>query len=137
MQLMPRTVAFIDGPKRRSRTLHDPAVSLDLGQRYLVMLAQYDLIGGDLIRLLASYNSGPGSLGKWIGGIQHNGDPLLFIEAIPNDETRGYIPRALAYTWLYAAELKLPSPSLDDLAVGTWPRFLERKPVEAVVAGLH
>lgn len=122
MQLMPSTADFITG-NNLAHKLHDPAVSLDLGQRYLLMLAQYDLVGGDLIRLLASYNSGPGSLGKWIGSIRHNGDPLLFIESVPNDETRGYIPRALAYTWLYAAELNLPSPSLDDLAAGSWPRF--------------
>ena len=134
MQLMPRTVDFIIG-KNPSQKLHDPSFSLDLGQRYLTMLAQYDLIGGDLIRLLASYNSGPGSLGKWIGGIHHNGDPLLFIESVPNDETRGYIPRALAYTWLYAAELHLPSPSLDELAAGSWPRF--RNEPAAVIARLQ
>ena len=99
------------------------------------MLAQYDLIGGDLIRLLASYNSGPSNLAKWIGSIHHNGDPLLFIECVPNDETRNYIPRALAYTWLYAAELHLPSPSLDDLAAGSWPRFRDDK--ASVVARLQ
>ncbi len=134
MQLMPSTVDFITGGSL-SHKLHDPSVSLDLGQRYLTMLAQYDLVGGDLIRLLASYNSGPGSLGKWIGGIHHNGDPLLFIESVPNDETRGYIPRALAYTWLYAAELHLPSPSLDELAAGSWPRF--RQEPAAVIARLQ
>ena len=122
MQLMPSTVDFIVG-KQIPHRWHDPAASLDLGQRYLLMLARYDLVGGDLIRLLASYNSGPGSVGRWIGSVRHNGDPLLFMESVPNDETRTYIPRALAYTWLYAAELHVPSPSLDDLAVGDWPRF--------------
>jgi soluble lytic murein transglycosylase len=135
MQLMPSTVDFITGSSFPHK-LHDPSVSLDLGQRYLTMLAQYDLIGGDLIRLLASYNSGPGSVGKWIGGIRHNGDPLLFIESVPNDETRGYIPRALAYTWLYAAALRLPSPSLDALSTGSWPRFLNEGST-AVVARLQ
>ena len=134
MQLMPSTVDFIIG-KNLSHKLHDPSFSLDLGQRYLTMLAQYDLVGGDLIRLLASYNSGPGSLGKWIGSIHHNGDPLLFIESVPNDETRGYIPRALAYTWLYAAELHVPSPSLDELAAGSWPRF--RDDPASVIARLQ
>ena len=136
MQLMPSTADFIAG-NHRARRLTDPAVSLDLGQRYLLMLAQYDLIGGDLIRLLAGYNSGPGSLGRWAGAIRHDGDPLLFIESIPTDETRLYIPRALAYTWLYAAELKLPSPSLDELAAGEWPRFSGRPPGDAMIAGLH
>ncbi len=136
MQLMPSTVDFILGGNR-GRPWHDPSVSLELGQRYLMMLAQYDLIGGDLIRLLAGYNSGPGSLGKWVGAIRHNGDPLLFIESVPNDETRTYIPRALAYTWLYAAKLKLPTPSLRDLAAGQWPRFKRDGQVDEVIAGLR
>ncbi len=135
MQLMPSTADFVSGSSFPQR-LHDPSISLELGQRYLTMLAQYDLIGGDLIRLLASYNSGPGSLGKWIGGIHHNGDPLLFMESVPNDETRSYIPRALAYTWLYAAALHVPSPSLDELSAGSWPRFL-REREGSVVARLQ
>ena len=133
-QLMPRTADFITG-RNIAHQLHDPAVSLDVGQRYLLMLAQYDLIGGDLIRLLASYNSGPGALGRWIGAIRHNNDPLLFIESVPTDETRAYIPRALAFTWLYAAALNVPSPSLDELAAGSWPRFL-REP-DSIVARLQ
>ena len=126
MQLMPSTAEHILGrraSKLHDPKLHDPAVSLDLGQRYLLMLAQYDVIGGDLIRLLAGYNSGPGSLARWVGSIQYNGDPLLFIESVPTEETRNYIPRVLAYAWLYAAKLNLPSPSLDELAAGAWPRF--------------
>ena len=125
LQLMPQTADFIlgDAPRVRGRSLHDPAYNLDLGQRYLLQLAQYDSVGTDLIRLLASYNSGPGSFGKWAGSIRYNGDPLLFMESVPNDETRAYIPRALAYSWLYAAQLRLPSPSLDELAAGLWPRF--------------
>jgi soluble lytic murein transglycosylase len=138
LQLMPRTVDFILGEDSpRARRLHDPAVNLDLGQRYLRLLAQYDLIGGDLIRLLASYNSGPGSFGRWAGSVRHNGDPLLFMESVPNDETRAYIPRVLAYSWLYAAELGLPSPSLDELAAGSWPRFRPDAPKRELLARLH
>ena len=44
------------------------------------------------------------------------------------DETRAYIPRALALTWLYAAQLGLPAPSLDEIAAGGWPTFEERAP---------
>ncbi|GAC1340947.1 MAG: lytic transglycosylase domain-containing protein [Acetobacteraceae bacterium] len=139
LQLMPRTADFVlggdDAP--RAHRLHDPATNLDLGQRYLLQLAQYDLVGADLIRLLASYNSGPGNFGRWVGGIRHNGDPLLFIESVPNDETRAYIPRALAYSWLYAAQLDLPSPSLDELAAGSWPRFKVSPPRRDAFARLH
>lgn len=139
MQLMPRTVDFLLGEDAapRARRLHDPATNLDLGQRYLLQLAQYDMVGADLIRLLASYNSGPGSFGRWVGGVRHNGDPLLFIESVPGDETRAYIPRALAYSWLYAAQLGLPSPSLDELAAGAWPRFQARYPRTEQFAKLH
>jgi hypothetical protein len=47
---------------------------------------------------------------------------------VPLDETRAYIPRALALTWLYAAQLGLPAPSLDEIAAGEWPTFEERAP---------
>ena len=62
---------------------------------------------------------------------------LLFMESVPNDETRAYIPRVLAYSWLYAAELGLPSPSLDELAAGSWPRFRPDAPKRELLARLH
>ena len=39
-----------------------PAVNLELGQRYVLLLAGQDAIDGDLLRLLASYNAGPGGV---------------------------------------------------------------------------
>ncbi|MBV8912441.1 MAG: lytic transglycosylase domain-containing protein, partial [Acetobacteraceae bacterium] len=135
LQLMPRTVEFLLGDDSpHLARLHDPAVNLDLGQRYLGLLAQYDLVGGDLIRLLATYNAGPGSFGRWAENVRHDGDPLLFIESVPSDETRAYIPRVLAYSWLYAAQLSLPAPSLDELAAGRWPQFRAQTPA---IAKLH
>jgi soluble lytic murein transglycosylase len=75
--------------------------------------------------MLATYNSGIGSFARWNAEMRDHGDPLLYIEAIPNQETRTFVRRALAYTWLYAARLGLPAPSLDDLAGGEFPRFTE------------
>lgn len=131
MQIMPATAEFVgSGPEGRI-TLHDPAVNLDLGQRYVAYLSGLEVVGGDLVRLLASYNSGPGAFAKWAGSVQDHGDPLLFIEAIPGDETRAFVPRVLAYTWIYAARLRLSAPSLDELAAGFWPRYHgEDKPRE-------
>ena len=126
LQLMPQTASFILGGSGRidlPTMLHDPAVNLDLGQRYVAYLARSDAVNGDLIRLLAAYNTGPGSFAHWAPQVRDNGDPLLFIEAIPVDETRAHVPRVLAYTWMYAARLHLPAGSLDDLAAGRWPRF--------------
>ena len=48
----------------------------------------------------------------------------MFIEAIPNGNTRQYIEDALMYSWQYAAELHLPASSLDALAAGRYPRLV-------------
>ena len=134
MQLMPTTAGFVlaaTGPGLGTRPpeLHNPATNLDLGQRYLLQLTRLDSVGTDLIRLLAAYNAGPGTFGKWLDGMPPEDDPLLFIESLPGDETRAYVPRALAYSWLYAAQLRLPSPSLDELAIDLWPRVQARRTV--------
>jgi len=124
MQLMPVTARYVESdPSLRSARLHDPAVNLELGQRYVIFLATREAIDGNLLRLLASYNAGPGGFLRWSAMVHDDGDPLLFIEAIPNDETRRFVERALTYTWIYAARLHLPAPSLDDMAAGEFPRF--------------
>ncbi len=126
MQIMPATARFIVGDAASGNArieLHDPAVNLNLGQRYVAYLAGHDAVAGNLVRLLASYNSGPGNFGRWGAALRDMGDPLLFIEAVPIDETRAFIPRVLAYTWIYAARLGMPTPSLDELAEGLWPRY--------------
>ncbi len=121
MQIMPATARFVS-PNQRIH-LHDPANNLAVGQRYIGYLAGIEIVSGDLLRLLATYNSGPGGFVKWAGGIRDGGDPLLFIEAVPIEETRTFIPRVLAYSWIYAARLRLPAASLDELAAGVWPRY--------------
>jgi soluble lytic murein transglycosylase-like protein len=140
MQIMPDTASFITGrpatPALRGE-LRDPSVNLDLGQRYVDYLAGYDAVGGDLLRLLASYNSGPGNFTRWSAALRDGGDPLLFIEAIPVAETRAFVPRVLVYTWIYAARLHLPTPSLDELAAGGWPRYHPMEPRQEPPARLH
>jgi soluble lytic murein transglycosylase-like protein len=124
MQLMPVTANYVgNDPSLDEASLHDPALNLELGQRYVLLLAQQDAVGGNLLRLLASYNAGLGGYLHWAAAMHDDGDPLLFIEAIPNDETRRFVERALTYTWIYAARLHVPAPSLDDMAEGKFPRF--------------
>jgi len=134
MQIMPDTASFITakpgnsqgkGPSeaRIREMLADPPTNLALGQRYIAYLATHEAVNGNLMRLLASYNCGPGKFAQWVQGLRDAGDPLLFIEAIPIDETRAFVPRVLTYTWIYAARLHMPAPSLDELAVGAWPRY--------------
>ncbi len=140
MQLMPITAGYVLGdaatPETIAHHLHDPAENLAVGQRYLKYLAGLDAIDGNLIHLLAAYNAGPGSFARWASALHEENDPLLFMESIPVDETRAYVRRALAYTWRYAAQLHLPTPTLDDLAASRWPRFVTAEPAFAQ-ARLH
>ena len=137
LQVMPATAAYLandpsftgDGVQR----LHNPGLSLELGQRYLHYLARSEAVGGDLIRLLAAYNAGPGNLAKWLPAVRHRDDALLFIEAIPFDETRAHVQRVLAYSWIYASRLGLPAPSLDQLVQGEFPRFMSAQEVVALL----
>jgi soluble lytic murein transglycosylase-like protein len=127
MQIMPATAAYIAGdPSLRGHgmgRLNDPAFSLEMAQRYLHHLVSREVVDGDLIRVLAAYNNGPGNLARWAPAAAYRADPFLFIEAIPVAETRAYVQRVLAYSWIYASRLGLPAPSLDALAQGDFPRF--------------
>ncbi len=138
MQIMPATAGHITGdPSWREpaavRRLNEPGLSLDLGQRYLHHLARLDGVEGNLIRMLAAYNAGPGNLLKWLPVHGHRDDPFLFIEAIPLDETRNYVQQVLAYSWIYASRLGLPSRSLDQIAAGEFPRFAGPEEVTAML----
>jgi len=124
MQIMPATARFIGGESAGAR-LHDPATSLELAQRYVHHLARLEVVEGNLIRLLAAYNAGPGNLAKWLPANGHRDDPFLFTESIPIDETRLYVQKVLANSWIYASRLGLPSPSLDQLAAGSFPKFAQ------------
>ena len=140
MQIMPDTASFLTGRQTGGTSrgsLRDPGINLDLGQRYVAYLAQHDVVGGNLLRLLASYNSGPGNFGRWGQQVEDQGDPLLFIEAIPIDETRAFVPRVLTYTWIYAAQMNLPTTSLDELAAGAWPRYYPLSTLQEPPARLH
>ena len=138
MQMMPTTASHVTGdPSWRepaaAQRLNEPGLSLDLGQRYVHHLARIDGVEGNLIRLLAAYNAGPGNLLKWLPVHGHRDDPFLFIEAIPLDETRAYLHQVLAYSWIYASRLGLPSRSLDQIAAGEFPRFAGPEEVTAML----
>jgi soluble lytic murein transglycosylase len=138
MQMLPTTASHVTGdPSWRepaaAQRLNEPGLSLDLGQRYVHHLARMDGVEGNLIRLLAAYNAGPGNLLKWLPVHGHRDDPFLFIEAVPLDETRAYLHRVLAYSWIYASRLGLPSHSLDQIAAGEFPRFAGPEEVVAML----
>ena len=122
MQIMPRTAHAVAGAQ--AQDLQKPEVNLAIGQQLMLTLADDDVIDGDLIRLLAGYGQGQGGLRKWVDAVRDGGDPLMFVEAIPNGNTRTFIEDALVYSWHYAAQLHLPASSLDALAAGRYPRLV-------------
>jgi soluble lytic murein transglycosylase len=128
MQLMPRTASFIarDRSLRRGgkKKLYEPEFNMALGQQYLEHLLADEGVAGDLFRLVVAYNGGPGNLKKWLRRTEHAGDPLLFIESIPSRESRLFVERVVANLWLYRARLGQPTPSLDAIAAGEWPRYV-------------
>jgi soluble lytic murein transglycosylase-like protein len=106
--------------------LHDPGTNLKMGQQYLSYLARPEIAGDDLLRVLASYNSGPSALARW--RFADAKDPLMFLETIPADETRRFVLRTLTAMWSYAARFGVSSPSLNAMASGDWPRFSAELP---------
>jgi soluble lytic murein transglycosylase len=122
MQIKPNTARSVGG--ERASRLHDPAVNLALGQRYLVQLSEDETIDGDLIRLLAGYKQGLYAVKRWADNVDGQDDPLMFMEAIPQAGTRAFIQDILAWSWRYATALKLPTASLDALGAGRFPQLV-------------
>ena len=122
MQIMPATAAFIarDRQFRSSKRhlLHNPDVNLSLGQDYIAHLLDEAHIKGDLVRLLAAYNGGPGNLKKWLRSTNHQDDPLLLIESIPARETRNYIKGVISFLFMYRNRFNEEMPMLRGLVTG-------------------
>ena len=105
MQLMPgtaqSTARSLGMASPDQRGLADPATNIALGAAVLkAELMRF----GRLDLALAAYNAGPGAVRQWETA-RPGADPDTFVEAIPYDETRGYVKTVLQsaamYRWLY------------------------------------
>ena len=126
MQLMPRTASYIakDRSLRSSKgrdKLYDPGFNLKLGQNYVNYLIE-NAAAGDLFHMAAAYNGGPGNLRRWRNKMEIE-DPLLFIESIPNSESRNFVEKVLTNIWIYRARLGQPAPTRDKVAAGELPLY--------------
>ena len=126
MQLMPRTASYIAKDRslryRSGRDrLYDPALNISLGQRYVSYLVN-GAADGDLFHLAAAYNGGPGNLRRWKRDVAID-DPLLFIESIPNRESRNFVEKVLTNFWIYRARLGQEAPSRERVAAGELPLY--------------
>ena len=127
MQLMPDTASAMNGRRYRGADRHeimDPVLNMTLGQKYIRRLLSKDDIDGNLFYALIAYNRGPGKLREWRRKVAYRDDPLLFIESIPNRETRIFIERVLTNLWIYRARLGQPARSLETVASGGWPAYV-------------
>jgi soluble lytic murein transglycosylase-like protein len=138
LQLMPNTAAAMHtrALARQPDQLYDPELNLELGQRFIAVLLEDGAIEGNMIRLAAAYNGGPGNLQRWTrnGRGETNEDALLFMESVPAAETRHFISRVLYNYWMYSEQFGASQPTLDQVASGQWPiyyGFGPRQPTQA------
>jgi len=124
MQLMPRTASYVAKDRTLQRgkgkdKLYDPAVNLAIGQEYVNHLISTSA-EGDLFNMALAYNGGPGNLRRWKREVAVE-DPLLFIESIPNPESRDFVERVLTNFWIYRQRLGREPDSRDLVAAGKLP----------------
>lgn len=121
MQLLPSTARDMDRThnyRRNPGPLFEPGLNMRLGQSYLHWLMREFHSDGDLGRVFAAYNGGPGWLSRWLATQPADIDPLLLLETMPRAESRDYAERALSHLTLCRRRYGQPTPELDQLAAG-------------------
>ncbi len=125
MQIMPGTAKLVARKNKVAMSdidISKPEHNMFLGQQYIVDLLAQPAIDNNIIKMLAAYNSGLGTVIKFEKNFETY-DPLLYIESFPAYETRGYIKRVMSNLWLYRARLNQPLTTMKDLADGQWPMY--------------
>lgn len=138
LQLMPRTASYMAKDKSLQRgkgrdKLYDPAVNLAIGQDYVNHLIE-TTADGDLFDMAVAYNGGPGNLRRWKREVPIE-DPLLFIESIPNPESRDFVEKVLTNYWIYRQRLGLTPTSRDRVAAGQLPLYDALDEISGATAG--
>lgn len=116
MQLMPPTAREVAGkmgkPYSKAQLTLNPNYNIALGSYYLEELV--NRFDGSYPLAIASYNAGPGRVGRWLDtlGDPRDGDVDLldWIEMIPVYETRNYVQRVLEATYVYRLRLRSVQP---------------------------
>jgi soluble lytic murein transglycosylase len=111
MQVMPATgksvAKKIGVPYNQDLLGSEVLYNTRIGQAYLAGLIER--WGGSYVLAIASYNAGPGNVGKWIerfGDPRSSGvDELNWIESIPFQETRNYVQRVIEGMEVYRNRL--------------------------------
>lgn len=126
MQLMPATARLmarkLKQPYQLSR-LHKIPYNLMIGQELIKTLLNYPAIDGNLLMMIASYNCGPRNTVKWKKRKDFEDDPIMFVEAIPSRETRGFVKKVTANYWIYRSLFGEDLSSIDEVLAGRYPIY--------------
>jgi soluble lytic murein transglycosylase-like protein len=124
MQLTAETAARLAGDdklRHNPSALRDPGLNLKLGQAYVTKLLAS--AKGDVMKAVASYNSGPGTVQKLSAKMGQDADSLMMMESLPSSQTRDYVQRVMAYYWTYRQIFGQDTPTLAAVASGSKARF--------------
>ncbi|WP_219838129.1 lytic transglycosylase domain-containing protein [Paenibacillus sp. R14(2021)] len=105
MQLMPDTANWIIQKGGFTNITTEaisqrPDVSIEIGSWYLKALN--DQFGGNMYKVIAAYNAGPGTVKRWLSDGTWDGKPDT-VDQVPYGETRHYIQRVIYYYNKYKA----------------------------------
>ena len=133
MQVLPSTAAFIMKNrsyrfKSKRDILYNAEKNIIIGTKYIKFLLSLDLVDNNVIKMLASYNAGPGNFKKWTSEKKYlkNSDILLLIETLPARQTRNYIKLVLTNLWIYRFRLNEVPYLIPALASGNEIKFIKR-----------
>ncbi len=107
MQLMPDTADFVaDKLSMKTYNAENPDDNIKLGTWYLGYT--HDEYQNNSMLAIASYNAGPNAVSGWLEKTKIK-DTDEFVEAIPYDETQGYVRSVFGNYWNY---LRLYNPEI-------------------------
>ncbi len=125
MQLLPASAARAAGDDNLLTNilpLFDGPTNLRIGQDYFTWLMERGLGGGpggfDVLRAVAAYNAGAGTVLNTIKKFGGDSDSLLLIESLPALQTRDYVEKVVAGYWAYRRKFGESTATLDAAARG-------------------
>lgn len=121
MQIMPSTAKYTARKYEinysGSNDLFEVGKNIEIGSHYLKgLLEQYD---NNRIFALAAYNAGPHRVKTWRKRTQGRLDAYSFIEAIPFNETRGYVQNILMFETYYRDLMGVDGAFLNQHEINT------------------
>lgn len=125
MQVRPVAAARAAGDDKlltNPMPLLDGPTNLRVGQDYFTWLMERGLgaaaRGYDLLRSVAAYNAGPGTVLNTLKKLGGDADSLLLMESLPALETRDYVEKVMVAYWTYKRRFGGEPRTLDALARG-------------------